>query len=293
MTIAAHKPTLQALFDGFLLAKEANGVTKHTLGTYQTMYNSLVRHFPPEKLEDPSQLTSQDFQEWIVGLRTRLKTASLDQRIAKTKTFFNWCVAEGFLDDNPAKVLKRPKKNWQPDPLSGEEVDILLQAVRHDRASVRNYAILCVFLDSGMRNSELCHLRLSDLSIKTGEIKIYGAKGRKSRTVLIGKRAKEALWRWMMQRPDNTEYLFCTEDGRPLIRDRVSYIVRHIGERVGIKVYPHRLRHTFALMFLKNGGDPYTLQYLLGHEDMTVTREYVKIAATDVKDMYKSPLDAL
>jgi site-specific recombinase XerD len=70
-------------------------------------------------------------------------------------------------------------------------------------------------------------------------------------------------------------------------------IVRNIGQRVGIKVYPHRPRHTFALMFLKGGGDPYTLQYLLGHEDMTTVREYVKIAARDAKDMYRSPLDAL
>jgi integrase/recombinase XerD len=137
------------------------------------------------------------------------------------------------------------------------------------------------------------HQRPDDLSIKMGEIEIYGAKGGKSRTVLIGKRAKEALWRWMMQRPDAAEYLFCTEDGRKLVRERLEYIVRHIGERIGIRVYPHRLRHTFALMFLKNGGDPYTLQYLLGHEDMTVTREYAKIAATDVRDMYKFPLDAL
>ncbi|MEJ2733324.1 MAG: tyrosine-type recombinase/integrase [Anaerolineae bacterium] len=293
MMVTAHKHTLRALFDGFLLAKEADGVSKYTIGTYQVMFQNLVRDFPPEKLEEPSQLTSQDFQEWVVGLRQRVATATVDQRISKVKTFFNWCVAEGFLDDNPAKVLKRPKKNWQPDPLSSEEVDILLQAARHGHSSARNYAILCVLLDSGMRNGELAHLRPSDVSIKTGEIKIYGAKGGKSRTVLIGKRAKEALWRWMMQRPDNAEYLFCTRDGRPLIRERLAFIVRHIGERVGIKVYPHRLRHTFALMFLKNGGDPYTLQYLLGHEDMTVTREYVKIAATDVKDMYKSPLDAL
>jgi hypothetical protein len=78
MTTTAHKPTLRALLDGFLLAKEANGVSKHTLGTYQTMFSSLVRRSPPEKLEDASQLTSQNFQEWIVGLRKELATATID-----------------------------------------------------------------------------------------------------------------------------------------------------------------------------------------------------------------------
>jgi integrase/recombinase XerD len=60
-----------------------------------------------------------------------------------------------------------------------------------------------------------------------------------------------------------------------------------------VKAYPHRFRHTFAIMFLEAGGDPYTLQYLLGHEDMTVTRMYVKIASRNVSDLYRSPLDAL
>jgi site-specific recombinase XerD len=69
--------------------------------------------------------------------------------------------------------------------------------------------------------------------------------------------------------------------------------VSDIGKQLGVRIYPHKFRHTFALQYLKLGGDPYSLQYLLGHEDMTVTREYVKIAARDVTDLYKSPLDAL
>jgi site-specific recombinase XerD len=196
MMVTAHRQTLRALFDGFLLAKEADGVSKYTIGTYRVMFQNLARDFPPEKLENPSELTSQDFQEWVVGLRRRIATATIDQRISKVKAFLNWCVAEGFLDSNPAQVLKRPKKNWQPDPLNGEEVDILLQAARHGHSSARNYAILCVLLDSGMRNGELAHLQPSDVSIKTGQIKIrQGAKFNKTRTVLIGKQAKEALWR--------------------------------------------------------------------------------------------------
>jgi integrase/recombinase XerD len=73
----------------------------------------------------------------------------------------------------------------------------------------------------------------------------------------------------------------------------LAQLIAKIGKRASVHAYPHRFRHTFALMFLKSGSDPYTLQYLLGHEDMTVTREYVKIAATNVRDLYESPLDAL
>jgi site-specific recombinase XerD len=96
-----------------------------------------------------------------------------------------------------------------------------------------------------------------------------------------------------MVRPDDAKYLFCTEQGRPLNRTRLRVIIAHIGRRAGFQCYPHRVRHTFALLYLKLKGDPYSLQYLLGHEDMTMTRRYVKIAARDPSDMYRSPLDSL
>jgi hypothetical protein len=87
--------------------------------------------------------------------------------------------------------------------------------------------------------------------------------------------------------------LFCTEQGREIRRDRMAVIVRHIGRWVGIRVYPHRLRHMFATWYIKEGGDPYSLQYLLGQEDMTVTRMYVKIADAEAKRTYRSLLDGL
>jgi site-specific recombinase XerC len=172
-------------------------------------------------------------------------------------------------------------------------VEIVLESAEEGRNGVRNYAIICTLLDSGIRNSELRNLRPDDLSLKTGQIKIQDGKGSKGRTVVIGKRAKKALWRWMMQRPEEAEYLFCTEDGNKLRRVYLRVLVGAIGKRVGVHVNPHKLRHTFALMYLKMRGDPFSLQYLLGHEDMTTVREYVKVAATDVADMYRSPLDAL
>lgn len=96
-----------------------------------------------------------------------------------------------------------------------------------------------------------------------------------------------------MVRPES-EWLFCTERGRQLSRKRLESIVQTAGRRAGIsRCYPHRLRHTFALMYLKNRGDAFSLQYLLGHEDMTMVRQYVKIAAQDAREIYRSPLDNL
>jgi site-specific recombinase XerC len=203
-------------------------------------------HFPPEKLADATSLTPQDFQEWVIALRKRLATATIGQRISKAKAFSNWCVREGFLESNPMGAIKRPKKNWQPDPLSEDQVTMLLDATRYSWASVRDRALVCMLLDSGIRNSELRHLTVEDITLKTGEVKIRQGKGGKDRTVLIGKRAKEALWRWMMQRPEEAKYLFCTVQGKSLSRARLAVIVRRFGECISARACSHRLRPLHA-----------------------------------------------
>jgi site-specific recombinase XerD len=286
--------SLEKLFQGFLLSREANHVTNGTLETYRVMYASLVESLPLDALHDAALIESTDLHAWAASMRDRYATATRDQRIAKAKAFFNWCQAEGFLEGNPALGLQRPKADWQPDPLTEEEIGRLMDATRSGRCSIRNRAIVCVLLDSGLRNSELCNLRPGDVTMGNGQIRIRDAlKQGKPRTVIIGKRAKEALWRWMMARPDDAEFLFCTEQGRPLDRVRLRVIISQLGKQAGFRCYPHRLRHTFALMYLKLGGDPYSLQYLLGHEDMGMTRQYVKISSHDARDLYRSPLDSL
>lgn len=283
---------LGKLFDGFLLAKEADGVKDTTLETYRVMYKNLVAFFPVEKLDHPETLTPQDMQAWAVSLK-HYADATRDQRIAKAKAFFAWCEAYGYLESNPAAILKRPKKTWQPDPFSEEELAFLLAESKRGSMGIRNYALCCFLLDSGIRNTELRNLLVEDVSLKTGQVKIREGKGSKPRTVIIGKRAKEALWKWLMIRPETATHLFCTMAGVSLDRIRLRVIISKIGRRASVRAYPHRFRHTFALQYLKLSGDPYSLQYLLGHEDMSTVREYVKIAAQDASDMYRSPLDAL
>ena len=100
---------LSTLFDGFLLAKEADGCAETTLETYRVMVRSLVPSLSAEQLEDARRIEPQHLQEWAVSLK-RYADATRDQRIAKCKAFFNWCAENGFTDSNPARSLKRPKR---------------------------------------------------------------------------------------------------------------------------------------------------------------------------------------
>jgi site-specific recombinase XerD len=229
----------------------------------------------------------------VVSLKEKgYASATRDQRIAKAKTFFKWGFDNGFLESDPSVALKRPKNDWQPDPFSPDELHFLLDQSKRGSMGVRDHSIVCTLLDTGLRAVELVRLKPEDVSIKTGQVKVYHGKGGKSRTTIMGKRSKEALWRWMTICPESP-YLYCTSTGRRMLESHLYLTIKRIGDKVSIRAYPHRFRHTFATQYLKLGGDPYSLQYLLGHEDMTITKMYVKLAAQDVKDLYRSPLDAL
>lgn len=148
--------------------------------------------------------------------------------------------------------------------------------------------------DTGVRASELCSAPVNALDLDAGQLHVIG-KGGAKRSLVIGKRTKSALWRWLMVRPQcDAPNLFVSQNGRTLARTVLGRHVRHIGSLAGISpCYPHLFRHTFAVMYLRAGGDAYSLQYLLGHSDMTVTRMYVKLAAVDVAALYRSPVDRL
>ena len=287
---------LSRLFQGYNLYQQAKGCRPSSRVTSQRALAQLSRDLPPDCQNDARNITASHLVAWAAALdEAGYAAATRDQRIAKVKAFFAWAHQEKFLPNNPSTGLKRPRNTWQPDPFSQAEVERLLKVKQDGRTGVRDHAIVCTLLDTGIRASELCALTVDCVDLNTGHIKVLQGKGGKDRTVMMGKRCKAALWRYMMQRPETwVSNLFVSERGKPLHRTILGRQVRIIGERAAVHpCYPHRFRHTFAVMYLKAGGDPYSLQYLLGHSDMTVTKQYVKLAALDVRELFRSPLDRL
>jgi integrase/recombinase XerD len=159
-------------------------------------------------------------------------------------------------------------------------------------AGRRNYFLLLVLLDTGLRAGEISRLNINDYNQTTGEIRVrpFGTgKKTKPRTVYLGKTAKRAAWRYLAERkiedtlhPDDP--LFVTSDGRKrMTRNAIRLICNRIGEQAGVeKVHPHRFRHTFAIEFLRNGGNMYILsEKLLGHSDLTITKRYLHLVDDD------------
>jgi integrase/recombinase XerD len=162
------------------------------------------------------------------------------------------------------------------------------RATRH-----RDKAIVLVLL----RVSELCDLNLGDVDMKTGAVQVRSGKLDKGRTVYMGNVAKDALWRYLGKRKEtrSDDPVFQTTHGQRILRSALRKMLLGAGERAEIvePVTPHRLRHTFAIAYLRNGGDVYTLQRLLGHATMEMVRRYLALAQTDIAEAHRkaSPAD--
>ena len=157
-------------------------------------------------------------------------------------------------------------------------------------AGYRDLVLILMLLDTGLRISELTSLRLENLFLQDGLIKVTG-KGNRERVVPIGRQVAKHLLRYIARyRPHpampRISQVLLTADGRPLNKDRAEKIMRRYGQKaglMGLRVSPHTLRHTAAVSFLRNGGDVFSLQRMLGHSSLEMTRHYCNLADVDVK----------
>lgn len=166
---------------------------------------------------------------------------------------------------------------------------------RMKNSADRNRALLLILLDTGMRASELCGLRMGGMDNHNRRVRVMG-KGSKERTIPFSPRTGQTLWRYLTSRQDlrANDPLIATMDGHELNRARLLKILVSIGKRAGVSgVHPHRFRHTFAIQYLRNGGDPYTLQALLGHSSLDMVKNYLRIAQIDIDTAHRraSPVD--
>ncbi len=282
----------------FLLDCEVRGLTDQAIGFYRKRLTLFVR-----KLEEECQITELE-EVKIVHLRQfvqlLMKTKADENNPRKPaqdkplsaftirgyvraiKRLFSWCIDEDLLNVNPASRLIQPKA---PDYLiptfTTEHVEKMLATC--DRSTVegfRNYVILLVFLDTGMRISELCGLGVSDVHERY--VKVFG-KGRKEREIGLHPEVGKLLWKYIYKYrqpadPDETA-LFIGRRGEPLRLNGVQAILERVKRESGlegVRVSAHTFRHTFAKFYLQRGGEVFKLSREMGHGTVQVTELYLK-----------------
>lgn len=221
------------------------------------------------------------------------------------RAFSNFCIAEGLLDETPLKNVKAPRvPTDQIQPLDPEQLQSLVDAARRTASPERDVSIILMLVDTGMRCSELTHLKMTDIDRGTGELTVVG-KGNKKRTVYMGVTCRRALWRYLETDrvealPDEALFVSVggTRNGTGMTHTGVHRIIQRAGSAAGIKgvrCSPHTLRHTFAVNFLRGGGNLFELQQIMGHADLTVLRRYVALAEADLAQAHRnaSPADRM
>ncbi|MFC1983779.1 tyrosine-type recombinase/integrase, partial [Chloroflexota bacterium] len=188
---------------------------------------------------------------------------------------FTWSMEEELIETNPMANVKKPQLPHKT--VKGLEPDIIHELVNSidgkDLQALRNKAIFYIFLDTGLRLSELTNLTMSDISTNKDIIRVVG-KGNKERYVRIGVKTQKALWNYLAHRPVDVDHVWLGRDNAPFTVDGIAQMVRNLGKSHGIRLSPHKLRHSFAISFLRNGANPFELQIALGHTTLEMTRRY-------------------
>ncbi len=298
--------TIARAIDDYLQDHDGGNHSEKTLEWHRTALG-LLRRFLEEQREITliGEVDASDISAWFAHLRKvpgkqgkPRAERSIQTYARSVRAFFHWLVRRETIERNPFDRVTMPKVG-RPliQTIESEEFEQLLKACTPpnesgpmaERAVVRNRAILWVLYDTGIRVSELCGLRLGDFDRKHGVITVKG-KGSKERRIALGNNCLRNLLYYLDKyRPDEEElaewgstgedHLFLSETRLPLTKNGITLLFKRIRERAGItdkRISPHIFRHSFAIRYLVLGNDPFSLQELLGHEDMTTVKNYIR-----------------
>jgi integrase/recombinase XerC len=305
--------TIKQAIDEFLLSCKVEGKSYGTIECYSDKLKGFLWYATNyDWPDDIEAITTNHLREFLAYLRETphrfnskcpramkpINSTTIQKYYRALSALFNWSVNEGILETNCLVKIKVPRAEKKVvKSLSSTEVNQLILHFGDSFDGVRNKAIILVLVDCGLRLGELLNLKLFDLNMEQQLIKADGKTG--ERVVRFGDTTKKALKEYLKLRSKvngNNDSLWLTEKGITLKDSSVETMFIKLSKRTGIRVHPHLLRHTFATMWLRNGGDSLMLQRLLGHTTLMMTNRYCQaVGCYDAIEAHKrySPVDAL
>ena len=305
---------------GYRLCAKSEGKSKNYIDIVTGSIHYFEQFLLSEGLStDVTQITALEIRAFVLYLQRKrcfsshpycrpqehgLSSHTVNCYLRSIRAFWSWLVVEEIVHENPFRKIKLPRVISKIIPtFTAEQLRQLLSVIDTSTPEgFRNYAIILTLLDSALRVSELTNAKMDDVMLDDGLMKVLG-KGGKERHIPIGTEVQRVLWRYISRyRPQptnpNSDYLFLTREGAKVTGKRVEIMMQRYGEKAriaGVRISPHTLRHTAAVNFLRNGGDVFSLQRLLGHTSLEMTRHYCELADVDVKKAHQtaSPVDNL
>jgi len=307
--------TLNQIIRLYLLEVEGRRLSAHTIADYRVSFNRLTDHFGSDKpFSDIDVPAMREFFAYLATTAFSVPDSAIPRPPTKLskKTLLNHHTAYSALwtwatnnDEATAHIMRRiPRPRPEQTeivPLSQRDFEALLAACNgtrdyiHHRSgdttsnarptALRDRAILYLLIDTGVRASELCDLRLREIDTKNRQITVTG-KGDKTRTIPLSDHTWRIVMKYVLTERDNQPSdapVFASKHGGPLTRNALYQLIRALADLAGVTdAHPHRFRHTFAVMFLRNGGNIYALRKILGHTTLKMVETYLTIAEADI-----------
>lgn len=289
---------LSDAIDGYWLDKRLN-LSNHTITGYKVIFRRLMDFLDDKPFEEVSSNDVRRFLTYVAE-EYELGDKSLANVWICLSSLWTWAEVELKTAHIIRSKVKRPRYSTPSvETFTQSEIKALLRAAEYSKpwetrtgktaqsrrpTANRDRAIILTLLDTGIRAQELCDLTIADYDLHRGRLHIKHGKGDKQRFVILGNRAKKALWKYLAERSKQKPVapLFATKTDEHLRRDNLSHMLSNIGEEAGVNVYPHKFRHTFAITFLRNGGNILVLKELLGHESLEMVMLYARIVEQDI-----------
>ena len=321
-TVVLTKPrralTIDELISRYALSNEADGKSPKTIEWYNYIlcslknyniskgYKNNIASFNVDSARNyvPYLLNKPVFQghPYTPERKTPLSRQTVKGHIRGLKAFSTWLYTEGITSENRLRNLKPIKVPVTLiEPLTHQEIKKISNSINQNSPTgLRNHVIYVTAIDSGLRASEIAGIKLVYLNLKEGHIKVLG-KGAKERVVPIGKFVQMTLWHYVNKvrpKPANgdCDNLFLSHNGKPITVNTIKLMFTRLAKSSGVKrLHAHLCRHTFAINYLLNGGDIFSLKEILGHTTLDMVNHYLHFTSSQITAQHHkySPMDKL
>ena len=290
------KVTWQQAMEDFLFWKKAQGVSETTLKGYSNHIRHFYKRF--DKVWGDEEETKQAI---LTHMGDKIKPATYNLRLIYLRAFFEWGKKEGLVAVNPLDDYKKRKADPRIVDIPPERLQSLLSIPNQKTfAGLRDYALILLTLDCGIRPKEAFQLTPAHFDLVHFSVTVPAeiSKTRHSRTLPILPHTSEVVKKLIRVRPDDWEDdipVFCNNEGEELNRRTWNDRMDLYSKKLGLKIRPYDLRHAFAILYLRSGGNAFSLQRMMGHENMDMTKRYLNITGQDLREAHQqaSPVHSL
>lgn len=286
--------TVFSAFQSFLEDKQAHNLSKSSILDYEDSFRYFMNYCDFNEYTPITEVNSDIFKKWTIDMLDRdLKPASINRYLRDCKVFFNWCNTNALM----FTTLKIDMVKGQEEGVksfSDEDIELILQKPVNKRDFIewRTWTIINWVLGTGNRAGTIIEIRIGDIDFKNREIVLRHTKNKKAQIVPLSSKlasvVKDYIYTWRHGCGEE-DFLFPNQANEQLTTGALAHsFTKYCHDRGCSKTSIHGLRHSFALNWIRNGGNQFKLQKVLGHSTLEMTRRYVALAAIDLKDDFDS-----